>query len=125
VHLWRAAIAALLTFGSSGGVINAQAPDFYDHEDLEVLIINKTSLVMWSFHASRVALPDWGPDLLGDHVVFPGQAILVNIDDGSDYCVYDLHAVFHEGSEAVRWHRDMCELPTWEIEIVSLSHPSR
>jgi hypothetical protein len=122
VQLWRAAIAALLTFGSSAGVINAQPPDFYDRD---VLIVNKTSLVMWSFHASRVGYPDWGPDLLRQNVLYPGQSILVNIDDGPGYCLYDLHAVFHEGSEAVRWHYNVCEPTTWEIEIVNYSHPSR
>jgi hypothetical protein len=123
VHLWRAAIAALLTFGSSAGVIKAEPPNFYGRE--EVLIVNKTSFVMWSFHASRAGYLDWGPDLLGPDVLYPGQSILVSIEDGSGDCVYDLHAVFHEGSEAVRWHYDVCELTTWEIEMVNYSHPSR
>lgn len=90
VHLWRAAIAVLLTFGSSAGVINAQTADSYDLEnleDLEVLIVNKTPLVMWSFHASRVGYLSWGPDLAGRYVVYPGQSILVNIDNASGDCV--------------------------------------
>jgi hypothetical protein len=123
VHLWRAAIAALLTFGSSAGVINAEPLEFSGRE--EVLIVNKTSLVLWSFHASPVGYLDWGPDLLGQDVLYPGQSTLVSIDHGSGDCVYDLHAVFQEGSEAVRWHFDVCELTTWEIKTVNYSHPSR
>src|SRR5690606_19879457 len=67
--------------------------------DRRVRIVNATSETMMYFYASTVDAPTWEEDILGDSVLPAGNAVVMNIDDGSGYCRYDFRAVFADGTE--------------------------
>jgi len=48
-------------------------------------------------------------------MLYSGQSVDFNIDDGSGYCLYDLKAVFVDGDEVTSMGFNVCELGTWRI----------
>ncbi|AFY81826.1 MULTISPECIES: hypothetical protein [Oscillatoria] len=78
----------------SGGTYSAQAQDA---EDVEFMLINETDRVLTHFYVSPTESDDWGPDILLDGVIMPGESTTVIIQDGLDTCNYDLMATFGEG----------------------------
>lgn len=78
--------------------------------DRRVLIVNGTSQTMMYFYASHVDAPTWEEDILGNSVLPSGNQVVINIDDGSGYCRYDVKAVFADGSEAIEPGLNVCEV---------------
>jgi hypothetical protein len=80
------------------------------------LVVNNTPYTMTYFYASNVDRQVWEEDVLGSHVLEPGQEVNVDIDDGTGYCRFDLKAVF-DGIEApvVRHNLDVCSTLSWTI----------
>ena len=39
-----------------------------------------------------------------------GSSVMINIDDGSGYCVFDFKAVFEDGEELEKYGNNVCEL---------------
>lgn len=81
--------------------------------DRRVEIVNATSETMMYFYASTVDAASWEEDILGDAVLPSGNSVIVNIDDGSGYCRYDLRAVFADGSEGIQAGVNVCEVATF------------
>lgn len=84
-----------------------------DTYDRRVNIVNETSFTIVEFYASNVSVDVWEEDILGADVLDPGQSVLINIDDGSEYCEYDIRAVFSDGEEVVRNALNVCEVGTF------------
>lgn len=84
-------------------------------QDRHVRVINETSNTLVSFYASNISIPGWEEDMFGLRTLVPGYSVLVNIDDGTGYCHFDLKAVFSNGSEAVRYNVNVCTTETWTI----------
>ena len=101
--LARAALAASLCLA----VTSAQALD------RRVNIVNNTSTDMVEFYASSVGVRDWEEDILGQDILPSGHEVVVDIDDGTGYCKYDLRAVFSDGLEAVKGDVNVCEIGTF------------
>lgn len=84
-------------------------------QDRHVQVVNRTSHTMLRFYASNVSRPGWEEDILGLDTLVPGQSVLVDIDDGTGYCHFDLKAVFSDGSATVRYNVDVCTVARWTI----------
>jgi hypothetical protein len=93
---------------------SAQAQSF-DRYDRRVEVINYTSVAMWSFFASAVDQRGWQEDILGTSVLPPGNSMVVNIDDGSGFCLYDLKAVLADGREVTRFGFNVCDFVSWTV----------
>jgi len=39
-----------------------------------------------------------------------GRSVVINIDDGTGYCVFDFKAVFDDGEELEKYGNNVCEL---------------
>lgn len=78
-----------------------------------VTIINETHHVMVRFYSTNSGRPLWGDDILGDRILKPGQAVPIDVDDGSGACVYDFRAEFDDGSKLVRTGIDVCKLSSY------------
>lgn len=63
---------------------------------------------MMYFYAS-VDTDNWEEDTLGDSVLPAGNAVVMIIDDGSGYCLYDFRAVFADDTEAMQAAVNVCE----------------
>ncbi len=84
-------------------------------ENRWVTIENDTGVTMREFYASNRDQRTWGRDWFGSSMLYSGQTVDFNIDDGSGYCIYDLKAVFVDGDEVTSMGFNVCELGTWRI----------
>ena len=77
-----------------------------------VTIENLTGVTMLEFNASNRDQRTWGRDWFGSEMLYSGQSVQFNIDDGSGYCLYDLRAVFVDGDEVTSMGFNVCERST-------------
>ncbi|BCI51945.1 hypothetical protein NIIDNTM18_12230 [Mycolicibacterium litorale] len=82
-------------------------------QDRNVLIINETRHTIVEFYASNIGRDTWEEDILGEDVLAVGQSININIDDGTEACLYDFRVVFDDGSDLVRNRIDVCTIGTY------------
>jgi hypothetical protein len=82
-------------------------------QDRSVLIINETQHTIVQFYASNIGRDSWEEDILGEDVLPVGQSVKINIDDGTEACLYDFKAVFDDGEELVRNRIDVCSIDTY------------
>lgn len=79
-------------------------------QDRRVSVVNRTGVTMMEFYASSVGQNNWEEDILGSNVLPSGRSVVINIDDGTGYCQYDLKAVFEDGDEVVKYRVNVCEV---------------
>lgn len=79
-------------------------------QDRRVNIVNRTGVTIQEFYASSVGQNSWQEDILGSSVLPSGRSVVINIDDGTGYCQYDLKAVFADGDEVVKYRVNVCEV---------------
>tara|TARA_R110002124_G_scaffold30999_12_gene105690 strand:+ start:1337 stop:1654 length:318 start_codon:yes stop_codon:yes gene_type:complete len=80
-----------------------------------VQIINDTNVTMTNFYATNRDQNSWGRDWFGSQVLPSGNAVNLNFDDGSGYCIYDFRALFSDGDEVTRFGFNVCELGSWRV----------
>jgi hypothetical protein len=83
--------------------------------DRRVRVINKTGETMMKFQASNRDSRSWEEDILGRAVLNSGQAVNININDGTGYCVFDFRATFRSGAQVVRRNVNVCKVASWTI----------
>jgi hypothetical protein len=93
-----------------GAGVSAQA-----EEDRRVRIINETKHTMMRFYASNVGQTSWEEDILGQSTLAPGSSVVINIDDGSGYCLYDFKGVFDDGDEVIQNRIDVCKIESFRF----------
>jgi hypothetical protein len=76
---------------------------------------NVSSLYIISFHATNVGSDDFGPDLLGSRVIRPGRTVMIDPDDGSGRCHYDLRTELEGGQVLNRWNVNLCAMTRYTI----------
>ena len=86
-----------------------------DRFDRRIMVINESNRVIHAFHSTNKSVAVWGRDLLGAHVILPGQSWVVNLDDLSGYCRFDLKAVMDTGQIVERYNVDVCTAVSWTI----------
>ncbi len=102
-----AAIAALVGLIFLATAVPSQA------ENRRVRIINETSWTMVEFYASNVGAETWEEDILGYDILSSGDSVMMNIDDGTGYCLYDFKAVFADGDVLIRERVDVCTISSY------------
>lgn len=73
-----------------------------------VMIVNKTGRTIWRFYGSNVGTNSWEEDILGSTVLVNGESAVVNFDDGTGYCNFDMKAEFKNGDSVVRNNVNVC-----------------
>jgi hypothetical protein len=111
VEVWDMFRTALLALSATAMLGTAAFADTYNRV---VTVINDTSVDMREFYASNKDQTTWQEDILGQDILSAGYQVDVNIDDGTGYCVYDVRAVFTDGSEVVA-KLNVCETGTWRV----------
>lgn len=86
------------------GISSAEA------QDRRVRINNKTSYDIIEFYASHRDAKSWEEDILGRNILPSGRSVVINIDDGTGYCVFDFRAVFSDGEVLEKFGNNVCEL---------------
>jgi hypothetical protein len=80
--------------------------------DRRVRIVNATSQSIVSFWGVNVDVQDWRENLLAEALP-PGDALVLDFDDGSGYCRYRFRALFEDAVELVRPNVNVCEVGTY------------
>ena len=78
--------------------------------DRRVRIVNETGFSIVKFYGSNTGAEDWQEDILGEDVLPSGESVIVNFDDASGYCKFDLRAVFEDGDEVTQANVNICEV---------------
>ena len=97
------------TFGAAAFLAAALAASTASANDHRVEIINNTGMAMKHFYASVTSTSAWEEDILGKEVLEDGESVEVDINDGSDKCLYDFKAVFENGASLERAGIDVCK----------------
>lgn len=98
----RAGLATCLALVLATGVSSAQ-------ENRKVKVINETNHTIVHLYGSNAGEKSWQEDILGQDVLKPGQSVVVNFDDGSGYCKFDVLAKFSDGTKAEQHGVDVCK----------------
>lgn len=77
-------------------------------KDRRVEIVNETGYTIMEFYGSNTGSENWEEDILGADVLPPGKSVVINFDDASGYCMFDVKAVFEDGDEVVEAGLDVC-----------------
>lgn len=85
-------------------------------EDVAYELNNNSALTILEFSTSPASMDTFGPDALGSGVVAPGEARVVNIENGSDQCRHDLRFVMEDGQELIARDVDICSLASYTLE---------
>jgi hypothetical protein len=83
--------------------------------DYTLEIVNHSSEQVFSLYATNVDNDDWGPDILPVSLE-PGESTIIDVDDYSGYCLFDLRAETQDGSS--HWTRksyNVCEEVEWVL----------
>lgn len=84
--------------------------------DRRVEVINNTGYTIVEFYGSNTGTSNWEEDILGVDVLAPGESVVINFDDSSGYCMFDVKAVFEDGEEVVRDGLDVCITESFTLE---------
>lgn len=115
MHIKSIIKSAVGTIFAAGLVLSFSSAASADDEDRRVRIVNNTSVAMMQFFASSIASKTWEEDILGQDVLVPGDDVMIDIDDGSNACLYDFKAVFLDGDEVTDEDVDVCEVGEYEF----------
>ncbi|MBD2104329.1 hypothetical protein [Leptolyngbya sp. FACHB-261] len=88
-------------------MLNAQSASA-DRRDFAVL--NNTDLTIEQLYVSSSNSGRWGQDRLGSEVLESGGSFPVNFTNGSNQCVYDVKAIYEDGSYDLAMAQNLCEL---------------
>ena len=82
--------------------------------DRRVIVYNTSSHEVYHIYATNRDDPNWGSyDLLGSETIPSGYNDVVNMSDGSGYCMMDLKAVAEDGSVWVKYNYNVCAATRW------------
>jgi hypothetical protein len=90
----------------------AQSHDGYDRH---IMLFNNTNQVITEFHASNIGTDEWEEDILGRYRLNPGGSTLMNLDDGSGYCLFDFKTVLADGTNVVRRRVNVCDVSSYTL----------
>jgi len=107
-HFLKLFFAALLM--SMSVFTSAAAADDLDRR---VRIVNETGYTIVRFFASHTDAQSWQEDILGSDVLPSGSTVVINFDDGTGYCVFDLRAEFDDGDVLEKYDVNICEIGTF------------
>jgi hypothetical protein len=78
-------------------------------------ITNTTRFPVVEMQAARPGSGNWEKDILGEDFLQPGNSVVVTIDDGSDYCRFDIKVIFDDGAELICRNVNVCSAGKYAI----------
>ncbi len=104
--------AAALAILSSAGYAVAQSSDGMNRR---VEVHNHTDTSVFEFYASTTRETSWEEDILGTNVILPGAEVRMNLDDGTNFCEYDIKVVFRGGVTLYEASVNVCAVSIIDI----------
>jgi hypothetical protein len=75
-------------------------------------VVNATGHVVVTLNVSPTSENEWGPDILGSHVLQTGQTAEVVFDRAESQCNYDLRATYDDNDTSELRNINLCQVGT-------------
>lgn len=85
----------------------ADRRDFY--------VYNKGSEPIFYLRVSHISEDKWGPDILGEDVLEPGDRVKITFHDDEDLCYYDIQVEYKDGDTRDKRDVDLCATDSVEF----------
>lgn len=105
----RALLGGLLLAGLLAGAALAQ------DADRRVQVVNDSGATLTRLYVSNPDRAAWEEDILGQNVLTSGQSVTINADDGSGACVFDVKAIFDDGTEVIQSGVNICAITAFSL----------
>ncbi|MCU0802882.1 MAG: hypothetical protein MUD11_14160 [Rhodobacteraceae bacterium] len=115
MYWWKEIVMKLLAPLTVALTLTAALPALAQTYDRKVTIVNNSGYTISYFYGSNVGTTFWEEDLLASDVLSNGASVVVNFDDTTGYCRFDLRAIFDDGTEIVQKDVNVCEIATFTI----------
>lgn len=86
-----------------------------DGQDRRIVIENRASQAILYVRGSPTTDPNFGPDRIPDRTIASGRSSVVDFDNGSRACMYDLRVTLADGSNVDRMNVNVCRVSRWTI----------
>ena len=97
----RALIGAVVAVVAAGAAV---AQDY----DRRVRVHNNTGVTLTHLYSTNSGESSWGGDILGSDVIGDGEAVIVDFDDGTGACEFDVRARFADGDVVEQYGINVC-----------------
>ncbi|MGA7261610.1 MAG: hypothetical protein WBX30_12065 [Stellaceae bacterium] len=111
VRIWGSAMIAGSLLGILETVTGSPASAF----ERRIELTNNTRMAIVEIQIAQIGTGRWERDLLGDDILLPAQSVLVDIDDGTGNCRFDIKTVFDDGTSSTRRDIDVCAVERFAI----------
>ncbi len=112
-HFRSLALAAAAVAGLAAIPAAAQSAD---GNDRRILIENRSGQAIVYVYGSPTTESSFGADRIPDRVLANGQRTIVNFDNGSRACMWDLRATLADGRNVDRMNVNVCRVSRWTID---------
>ncbi len=110
----RLLIAALAVVGVAFAVAGAAEAQSKDGHDRRVMIINDRSSDMLRLYGSRTTSGEWEESIFTTPLR-TGAKRVINFDDGTGACLFDLRAIFRDDLTVHQWSFNVCREEYWRV----------
>ena len=87
----------------------------HDGQNRRVRMVNATSFTIERLYGSNTSRRTWEEDVLGSGVLRPSRSVVVNWDDGTCRCMFDIKAVYSDGDSSIRNAINVCRLSSFRF----------
>ncbi len=102
---------AAIGFGVVSALVASIGPAFADGREMQ--IVNQTGFEIVEFFRAHKDAADWGEELLMGEAIGGYAERLLDLEDGSGYCLYSFRVIFDDGEELISEDINICDLPTF------------
>jgi hypothetical protein len=113
---WKSVVPAAALAGILASAEDASALERW------VNIVNQGNETIWPVYITNIDSTWWGSDLLGSHLICPGDFMTVEPWPHGGYCRFDVKAVSETGQEFVWWDLNLCEITDIYFDSWGFSH---
>jgi hypothetical protein len=75
-------------------------------------VVNATGPIVVTLNVSPTTENEWGDDILGSHILQPGQTAQVVFDRAESQCNYDIRATYDDNDTTDMRNVNLCQVGT-------------
>ena len=103
-------LARRAVIGAAVMVLAAGAAFAQDGYDRRVRVHNDTGVTLTHLYSTNSGESSWGGDILGSSVIPDGAGVMVDFDDGTGACLFDVRARFADGDVVEQYQINVCQI---------------
>jgi hypothetical protein len=112
--VYRAYFVALVAVMTAAGIDLSAYAQSADGKDRRVVVLNQRSSDMLRLYGSRTTTDSWEENVLLTPIP-SGSKRVINFDDGTGACMYDLRAIFKDNVPVHMWNINVCRESYWVV----------